>query len=67
MSKLAILINSVGVQDQKAKNNSKIGLKPSKLAYFDLILPLEIWTPTEFDHLAHFDITYGHIDGKCWN
>ena len=32
-------------------------LKPSKFAYFDLILPLEIWTPTEFDHLANFDIT----------
>ena len=57
MSKLAILLNSVGVRDQKAKNNSKIGLKPSKLAYFDLILPLKIWTPTEFDHLANFDIT----------
>ena len=57
MSKLAILLNSVGVLDQKAKNTSKIGLKPSKLAYFDLILPLEIWTPTEFDHLANFDIT----------
>ena len=57
MSKLAILLNSVGVLDLKAKNNSKIGLKPSKLAYFDMILPLEIWTPTEFDHLANFDIT----------
>ena len=57
MSKLAILLNSVGVRDQKAKNNSKIGLKPSKLAYFGLTLPLKIWIPTEFDRLANFDIT----------
>ena len=58
MSKLlAILLNSVDVQDQKAINNSKIGWKPSKLANFDPILPLEIWMPTEFDHLANFDIT----------
>ena len=56
MSKLAILLNSVGAWDQKAKNDSKIGLNPSKLAYFDLILPLKIWTPTGFDHLANFDI-----------
>ena len=57
MSNLATWLNSVGVQDQKAKKKSKIGLNSSKFAYFDLIVPLEIWTPTEFSHVGSFDTT----------
>ena len=31
-----------------------MGRKTLKFAYFDLVLPLEIWMPTEFGHLANF-------------
>ena len=51
MSKLAKCVNSVGVQDQKAKNKSEIGWKPLKLAYFDLILPLRGKPPLKYEKI----------------
>ena len=42
-----------------------MGRKPSKFAYFDLDIPLEIWMLTEFDHLANFDIINVYMNVKC--
>ena len=65
MSKKVTWLDSVGIQDQKAKNKSKMGRKTLKFAYFDLVLPLEIWMPTEFGHLANFDFSNVYMNGKC--
>ena len=62
MSKLIQWLNSVGIRDQKAKNQLKICLFWPNI---DLILSLEIWMPTEFGHLANFDISNVYMNVKC--
>ena len=67
MSKLAIWLNSVGIQGHKGKKSVKKGQIWSFLANFDLVLPLKFWMPTDFNDLAYFGITVGQMNGKCWN
>ena len=49
----------------KGPKQVKMGRKPSKFDYFDLILTLGIWMPTEVGHLANFDITNVYMNEKC--
>ena len=67
MSKLAIWLNSVGIQGHKDKKTVKKGQIWSFLANFDLVLPLKFWMPTDFNDLAYFGITNVQMNGKCWN
>ena len=67
MSKLAIWLNSVGIQGHKGKKSVKKGQIWSFLANFDLVLPLKFWMPTDFNDLAYFGITNVQMNGKCWN
>ena len=67
MSKLAIWLNSVGIQGHKNKKTVKKGQIRSFLANFDLVLLLKFWMPTDFNNLAYFGITNVQMNGKCWN
>ena len=67
MSKLAIWLNSVGIQGHKDKKTVKKGQIWSFLANFDLVLPLKFWMPTDFNNLAYFGINNVQMNGKCWN
>ena len=67
MSKLAIWLNSVGIQGHKGKKSVKKGQIWSFLANFDLVLPLKFWMPTDFNNLAYFGINNVQMNGKCWN
>ena len=44
-----------------------MGRKIAKFAYFDLFLSLGFWMPTEFGHLANFDITNVDMNENCLN
>ena len=59
MSKLATWLNSVGIQDQKANNKSKIGWKPSKLFLTQLWhdFTLRNMDADRIGHLANFDFS----------
>ena len=67
MSKLAIWLNSVGIQGHKDKKTVKKGQIWSFLANFDLVLPLKFWMPTDFNNLAYFGINNVQMNEKCWN
>ena len=67
MPKLAKSLSSVSIYSFKSKTRSKLAKNDQICPFLTLFLSLLPWIPTEFSHIANFDITKAHMNGKYSN